>query len=582
MIVQSLNSYYQRLELDPAIGMAPFGFSRQQIAFCVTLTSNGLLHAIDDIRERDGKKPVPRSLVVLGNAKPSGSGINPGFLWDNPAYMLGYKADDAKPERSRESFAAFRKRHLDAKAAIGDPEFSAVCRFLEKWNPAEAARHPSLVEISTGFGVFKIRAADHYVHEQKAVRQWWRMQVTAAEKSSTSTIGQCLVTGQVGPLARLHEPKIKGVLNAQTAGALLCSVDTAFTAASSFGKQQGENFPVSEAVAFQYCTALNHLLRRGSTQRVQIGDASIVFWTEQPTEAEKLLSWVFEPNKDTEDQQLRNRIHSVLYSIRSGSYPGELGNPDMRLFVLSLSPNAARISVRFWWVSTLKDLFDNLHDHFSDLQIEHSDRVSDFPAIWELVRETVRESKDIPPLLGGAVLRSVLTGAPYPSMLFSAVLRRIRVDREVRYLRAAVIKAYLNRNIRFGIQPLQQEIKMSLDPDRPEPSYHMGRFFAELENAQKNAYPDINATIKDRYFGVASATPSSVFPRLIRLSQYHLGKLAAGMRIYHEKRIQDILDKVNYFPTHLTLQHQGLFAIGYYHQRQDIFTKKSSNTNEKE
>jgi CRISPR-associated protein Csd1 len=580
MILQALNSYYDRLEQDPTIGIAPYGFSRQQIAFCITLNSNGSLHAIDDIRERDGKKPVARSLVVLGNAKPSGSGINPGFLWDNPAYMLGYKADDEKPERTRESFAEFRKRHLDAEAAIDDPEFSAVCRFLEKWNPAEAGQYPSLIEISTGFGVFRIRAADHYVHDQKVVREWWRQHLTVAEADADSTIGQCLVTGQVGSLARLHEPKIKGVWGAQSSGAAIVSFN--LDAFESYGKEQSLNSPVSEQAAFQYCTALNHLLRTNSPQRVQIGDASTVFWTERPTEAENLLPWVFEPNKDTENEALKNRIQSVLRSIASGSYADEFGNPDTPFYVLGLSPNAARISVRFWWVSTLQGVFDNLHDHFADLQLDHSDRDPEFPAIWQLIRETVRESKDIPPLLGGAVLRSVLTGTPYPSMLFSALLRRIRADREVRYLRAAVIKAYLNRNIRFGINPLQKEISMSLDPDRPEPSYHMGRFFAELEHTQKDALPDINATIKDRYFGAASTTPSSVFPRLIRLSQHHLGKLDVGKRTYHEKRFQDIVGKVDDFPAHLNLQHQGLFAIGYYHQRQDIFTKKPSSKSEKE
>ncbi len=580
MILQALNSYYERLEQDPTIGIAPYGYSRQQIAFCITLNRNGSLLAIDDIRERDGKKPVPRSLVVLGNSKPSGSGINPGFLWDNPAYMLGYKADDEKPERTRESFVAFRKRHLDAEAAIDDPEFSAVCRFLEKWNPAEAVQYPSLIEISTGFGVFRIRAADHYVHDQIVVREWWEKHLIVAEADADSTIGQCLATGQVGPLARLHEPKIKGVWGAQSSGAAIVSFN--LDAFESYGKEQSLNSPVSEQAAFQYCTALNHLLRTNSPQRVQIGDASTVFWTERPTEAENLLPWVFEPNKDTENDALKNRIQSALRSIASGTYAGEFGNPDTPFYVLGLSPNAARISVRFWWVSTLRGVFNNLHEHFADLRIDHNDRDPEFPAIWQLIRETVRESKDIPPLLGGAVLRSVLTGVPYPSMLFSAMLRRIRADREVRYLRTAAIKAYLNRNIRFGNNPLQQEISMSLDPDRPEPSYHMGRFFAELEKTQEDALPGINATIKDRYFGAASATPSSVFPRLIRLSQHHLGKLDVGKRTYHEKRIQDILGKVDDFPAHLNLQHQGLFAIGYYHQRQDIFTKKSSNSNDKE
>ncbi|HEY3391425.1 MAG TPA: type I-C CRISPR-associated protein Cas8c/Csd1, partial [Lacipirellulaceae bacterium] len=252
-------------------------------------------------------------------------------------------------------------------------------------------------------------------------------------------------------------------------------------------------------------------------------------------------------------------------------------------YVLGLSPNAARISVRFWLESTLGKVLANLRQHFADLRIARGERDPEFPAAWLILRETVRDSKDIPPLLGGAVMRAILMGTPYPSMLLSSMIRRIRADREVRYVRAAAIKAHLNRNTRSGIDPLDKELEMSLDPTRAEPTYHLGRLFAELEKSQEDALPGINATIKDRYFGAASATPASVFPRLIRMSQHHLGKLDGGNRTYHEKRIQEILGNVDQFPSHLSLRDQGLFAIGYYHQRQDIFTKKpSSKSTDKE
>ncbi len=487
--------------------------------------------------------------------------------------MLGYKADDKKPGRTRESFEAFRKRHLDTESAIGDAEFSAVCRFIETWNPDDSVQHESLVAVSTGFGLFKIRAADHYVHECSAVQAWWRRQLAELESSDAHVVGQCLVTGDQGPVARLHEPKIKGVWGAQSAGALLVSFNE--SAYESYGLDGGANASVGKEVAFQYCTALNHLLAKGSQQRIQIGDASTVFWTERPTKAESLLPWVFEPTKEADDEAQKNAIRKTLRQIAKGGYPLELGEPDTPFYVLGLSPNAARISVRFWWPSTLGAFIENLRQHFSDLEMARSNRDPEFPAIWQLLRETVRDSKDIPPLLGGSVMRSVLTGAPYPSMLFSSIVRRIRADREVRYVRAAVLKASLNRDSRFGIAPFEKEIDMALDPDRPEPAYRLGRLFAELEKTQEDAQPGINATIKDRYFGAASATPGSVFPRLIRLNQHHLGKLETSKKIYHEKRIQEIASGLDCFASHLSLRDQGLFAIGYYHQRQDIFTRKS-------
>jgi CRISPR-associated protein Csd1 len=584
MILQALDAYYRRLEADADSDIAPFGFSRQKIAFCVMLNLDGSLHAIEDLRRQEGKKLIPLSLVVPGNAKPPGSGVNPGFLWDNPAYLLGYKADDPKPERTRRSFEALRDRHLAAEAAIDDPEYSAVCRFLEQWNPDDAANHEALVEIGTGFGVFGIRAAGHFVHEREAVDRWWRAQLAGSSDDESPISGQCLVTGEAGPLARLHEPKIKGVWGGQSSGAAIVSFN--LDAFESYGKEQSLNAPVGERAAFQYCTALNRLLAADSRRRVQIGDATTVFWTEQPTEVENLLPWIFEPSKAAEDDELKERLTALLQQIAAGRSPGELGDPNARFYVLGLSPNAARISVRFWWDSTLRQLVENLHQHFADLEIVRSDRESEFIDTWRILRETVRDSKEMPPLLSGALLRAILTGARYPSMLFSSLIRRIRADREVRYVRAATIKAILNRNTRFGIEPLAKELVMSLDADRPECSYHLGRLFAELESTQEAALSGIRDTIKDRYFGAGSATPASVFPRLIRLSQHHLGKLEKPSRIYHEKRIQEIAGKLDEFPSHLSLRDQGLFAIGYYHQRQHIFTpnaaKGAANTTEKE
>ncbi|MCA9248063.1 MAG: type I-C CRISPR-associated protein Cas8c/Csd1 [Planctomycetales bacterium] len=582
MILQALNAYYERLAADPESGVAPFGFSRQNISFSITLNPDGSLHEIEDVRIESDKKTKPRSLVVLGNAKPSGAGINPCFLWDNAAYLLGYKADDPKPDRTRASFDALRERHLAAEQAINDSEFSSVCRFLERWNPNEAGAHEALAELGAGFGVFRLRAADHFVHENPAVQSWWCEQIAAPAEESEQVTGQCLVTGEVGPLARLHEPKIKGVWGGQSSGALLCSVDKSFTAASTLGKLQGFNFPVGENAAFQYCTALNRLLDPANRQRLQVGDTSTVFWTEHPTPAENLLPWVLDPPTGAEDEALKNSIDKTLQAIAQGRYPAEFGEPDTPFYVLGLAPNAARISVRFWWRSTLQELTEHLKVHFADLHIDRSDRDPEFPALWRLLRETVRDSKDLPPLLAGAVMRSVLTGIPYPSFLFSSLVRRIRADREVRYCRAAAIKACLNRNTRFQIAPLEKELPMSLDTTRTEPAYLLGRLFAELEKSQEDALPGINDTIKDRYFGAASATPGSVFPRLVRLNQHHLGKLEKGKKTYRERRIQEIAAGLDEFPTHLSLRDQGVFAIGYYHQRQDLFTKKSNTTSDQE
>lgn len=565
MILQALNGYYERVAAEPDTGIAPFGFSRQKIAFRVVLNADGTLHGIEDHRVERNGKDVARLVLVCGDAKPPGQGINPCFLWDNAAYMLGWKPDDEKPERTRECFETFRQHHLDLEEAVDDPAFTAVCRFLEAWDPDTADEHGTLAEVGPGFGVFTLRAEEGHIHDRTRIVEFWRERTTAPADEAGDT-AQCLVTGEVGPVARLHEPKIKGVAGAQSAGALLVSYNC--DAFESYGHDQGDNAPVGERIAFQYCTALNHLLR-DEHRRFRIGDTTTVFWTERPTPAENVLGLAFNTPVGVEDTDRVNELKGILGSIGQGAQPAALDDGGTPFFVLGLAPNAARLSVRFWHVSTLSEIVDRVRRHFEDLHLDRTERDPEFPAVWQLLRETARESKDVPPLLGGALMRAILTGQPYPSALYTAVLRRIRADRTVNHVRAAILKACLTR------QHPELELPVSLDPDRPEPAYHMGRLFAVLEKAQEDALPGLNATIKDRYFSSVSATPAGVFPRLIRMNQHHMAKLDTGPRIHRERSKQEIADRIDGFPNHLGLTDQGLFALGYYHQRRDLFTKKS-------
>jgi CRISPR-associated protein Csd1 len=224
--------------------------------------------------------------------------------------------------------------------------------------------------------------------------------------------------------------------------------------------------------------------------------------------------------------------------------------------------------VRFWHVATLGQMVDKLKAHYDALRLRRSsDKDPEFPAVWQILRQTGRESKDIPPLLSGPLMRSILTGSRYPQGLFNAVLNRIRADHEITFLRAAIFKAFLIRNH-------QLDIPMSLDTTRTEPAYLLGRLFAALEKTQEDALPGINATIRDRFYSAASATPGTVFPRLLRTYQHHLSKLDGGYKVNRERAVQQIMGGLNDMPGHLPLEGQGLFAIGYYHQRQDFFTKK--------
>lgn len=576
MILQSLHALYGRLKDDPAYGIPPLGYSLQKITFVVVLNPDGTLFEIQDARI--GEYKSPRQIRVLGYTKSSGSGLNPCFLWDNTAYMLGFKSEDENPKRSLDSFEAFRKEHLDSEEEISSAKFSIVCRFLKSWKPDKAPEHVVLADVATGFGVFQILGETSFIHEDVAIDKWWQNHFATAYEHGPN--GQCLLTGQLGEIARLH-PMIKGVFGNRAQYSLVSFDDSAF---KSYAKERSYNAPVSETAAFEYTSALNALLDgpMRSKHRTRIADMTIAFWTDKPSVIEDIFTQFAEKGSEInaidspQNESLRQKIELFLIALRQGieKYPDL--DQDARgnnFYILGLSPNAARVSVRLFLRTTIKGLLDNLRRHYHDMTIERqfgADAKSpdpEFPPTWILLRQTARESDGIPPILAGPLMRAILSGSRYPDGLYSAVIRRIHADRDINYLRACVIKGYLNRN-------QGKEISMSLDIERSDPAYRLGRLFAALEKTQGDALGNLNASIRDHFYSSASSTPRSVFPRLLRTYQHHLGKLEGGRKVNREKLVQEIVAPLANFPAHLNLADQGLFAIGYYHQMQKFYQKK--------
>jgi CRISPR-associated protein Csd1 len=580
MILQSLNELYTRLADDPSYEIAPPGFSPQKIAFCIRIRLDGSLVQIEDARKPDERGRLQNDVMLVpGDAKPPGAGINPGLLWDNQTYLLGRQPEDKPDGFGLKRFEAFCQRHVDLVEKINDPEFSAVCQFLKNWSPDQLSDHPILNEVGTGFGIFAIQGEKRAVHESKIVQAWWRASQTFGDDEPTVS-GQCLLNGHNGTIARLH-PKIKGVTGSQAAGASLVSFNT--NAYESYGKTQSYNAPVGESAAFQYGTALNSLLTgpQSDKHRIRIGDTTTVFWTDKPSLVEDCLADVFGSGSQTaeeiQDIGKREQVKRFLEAIRSGGRYQDLGESDTPFHILGLAPNAARVSIRFYHRSTIAELLDKLHDHQRCLEIirEFAHPVgkrqadSEFPAIWQILRETARVADEIPPLLGGALARAIIEGTPYPEGLYTAIIRRIHADRTINYLRAAIIKATLIRNH-------QLPIPIMLDQTNTNPAYLLGRLFSALEKTQEDALGNLNAGIRDRFYSSASATPAAVFPRLLRTYQHHLSGLSGGAKVNRERLIQEILSSVDAsgFPNQLSLKNQGIFAIGYYHQRKDFFTSK--------
>lgn len=301
-----------------------------------------------------------------------------------------------------------------------------------------------------------------------------------------------------------------------------------------------------------------------------------------------MLPFLLDSGNAPQDPALISLINATLENIASGKLaPSSFGKPETPYFILGLVVNKGRLSVRFWHTSTLGDLAANLQKHHRDLAIERQwDETNSrhpepkAPGIYALLKQTARDADGIPPLLGGALIRAILLGTNYPDALFQKVMSRVRVAEKdqngnpadrVSYLRAAIIKAYLNRNHNLNLT-------MSLDTTRTDIAYLLGRLFAVLEKTQQDALPDINATIRDRFYSAASATPGVVFPRIFRTYTHHLNKAAAeygqGYKVNREVLVGEIKDKFDNYPMHLNLQQQGQFAIGYYHQRKALFLKR--------
>lgn len=563
MILQALCDYYERKPDLPRLG-----FETKAIPFVIELNHAGQLVQIEDTRYTEGKKKIARNFLVPQGVKRA-SGIAANLLWDNAEYVLGV-TNRGKPDRVQGQHAAFQAKLDELADKTGDAGLAVVRTFLKAPDRVRLEADPLWPEILETNPVltFRLNGDLELVCQRPAVSAALGDAGTDAEEIT------CLISGESDGFERLHTA-IKGVWGAQTSGANIVSFNKG--AFNSFGKEQGANAPVGKRAAFAYTTALNYLLSKESTQRIQVGDASTVFWSEKHTDLEDTFADLFdEPPKDDPAKQTR-AIEALFKAPQTGALSNDGGKT--RFYVLGLAPNAARISVRFWQVGTVAEMSARIRQHFEDLEIIHASFEKPYLSLFRLLVSTATQGKseNIPPNLAGEFMRAILAGLPYPQTLLQAAVRRIRAEREVTYPRAALIKACLNRQARYS--PSQEkEIAVSLDDSNTNPGYRIGRLFSALEKIQEEASPGLNATIRDRFYGTASSSPVTVFANLMKLKNHHLAKLEEGRKRYFEKLIGQIMSDINDFPPHLSLADQGRFAIGYYHQRQVFFTKSESTT----
>lgn len=581
MILQALNHYYHRMLDDPNSDMPPYGTSIENISFALVINNNGELEDIEDLRVVEGKTLRPRKMAVPA-AVTRTSGVKANYLWDKASYVLG--ADDCgATDSNRKKFEAFVTLIEDVGSNLDDLAINAVLKFLHNHRCQKSeeiiSKFQPWADLCAANLVFRLDGTKGFIHDRVSIQNAW---IAYGETQDTAAKVQCLITGEENLSQALVHTPIKGVLGGQTSGGYIVSFNaTAFT---SYGKDKVD---IAETTAFAYTTALNALLTGKNKQKITIGGTTIAFWAECASPAEELLADLFDPPSVTDkrksnedDQQTTQKIQSLLTAARDGKRVEDIIpelDESVQFYLLGLAPNAARLSIRFWQTNSLGDLLKKIGRYYDDLSIERQfDNEPEFPPMWRLLCQTATlgKSENISPVLAGGLARAMLTGAPYPQSLLATVLGRIRAEHEVGYFRAALLKAFLVRNNE------QMEVSMSLDTQRNDSPYLLGRLFAVLEKAQEDAIPGTNATIKDRYIGSASATPGQVFHVLLKNSANHIGKLRKdadrkGQAIYYEKMIQEIVDGFDTFPKTQSAEQQGLFMIGYYHQRKAFFTKKN-------
>ena len=524
--------------------------------------------------EDRGKKKVwvPQQIKVPEMVTRS-SGVSANFLCDNSKYMLGIDADGTN-QRVLDCFKAAKERHLSLLRETEGEMAEAVRRFFETWDPEKAL---NCIEVKerwedlTDGGNLIFCMGVHYAQDDPFIQETWEK--ARKESSDDGSTGICLVTGKKAEISRIHKT-IKGIPGAQSSGAALVSFNA--PAFESYGKEQSYNAPVGKYAEFAYTTALNYLLNQRK-YTFQLGDSMIIFWAESAKEEYQAAFFgAADPKPDNQEE-----IKGIFENLKK-NMPVSIGNftlnPDQRFCILSLAPNAARLSVRFFYQDSFGNILKNLSAHYERMSmVKPSWESREYLGVKDMLSETVNQNaKDKSPVpnMAAFVLQAILSGARYPASLYTDVLIRIRAEQgKITWGRAAIIKAYLIRNGNWK----EGENYMGLNEESRERAYVLGRLFSVLESVQMDANPGIKATIRDRYFNSACATPASIFPVLIKLKNSHMKKLErdkGSAKLYYEKLLTELMGKLDEYPKRLSLEDQGKFILGYYHQVQKKYEKR--------
>lgn len=583
MLLQSLVKLYEAWAEKGEI--EKLGWNPVKISYGVSLDEEGNVDEIIHLKTNapKGNKEIP-SLISLPMPVKRSVGVASNFLYDNVTYVFGYDNSN-KPDRAKQCFDCFR--NVGNKVLENtDDEFSTVIKkFLQK----DYSEFENLSDLLTELNCTETTVDDilnkganlllmplgKFPTDSKAICESWN----SYYEHSDAPKGVCLVTGKDDHIAKLH-PVIKNIRGAQAAGASLVSFNA--TAFNSYGKENGYNAPVSEYAAFAYASALNKLVS-DNDHRVFAGDTTVVCWTE---DGESAYQDVFAGIFNSDDEVKQKDLHDTILSIVNGNevkWEGIPLNPSNNFYILGISPNSARLSVRFFIQNTFGKVMENLLKNQQRMEmVKPGFEKFNYIPLWRILGETVNKKsrdKKCKPHLAGDVLNSIINDYNYPSTLYYGILGRISAEQNVNWVKASVLKAYLLKNYD---SKYKEEITVDYNENSNNKAYLLGVLFSNLEEIQNTANPGIKSTIRDRYFTAASSTPSRVFPILIDLAQNHIKKIPnVGAKVNCQKMLTETMSKLgDKFPNRLKLDEKGMFQLGYYQRTQERFTGKEDKNND--
>lgn len=597
MLIQALCQYYDMNTEEVSDGVPKY-FENVEISHKIFLTPEGKISSIQDIREKVGidgkKKPVVRKETFILPMRSQKPGIDLNIAEHRPLYIFGLnydkKSDSFTPEdntnKAKKSHECFVNGNLEFCEGLDSPIINAFREFLINWNPADETENPHLKAISKDYSTASYCFAlegrpDILLNNDALLKKKYTEYAKSKESDSQSgkTLSMCPIEGKMLPVSKIHNKIKKGIRGGNATGMTLVGYNA--ESFESYRKEQSYNSNISENAMEKYTAAMNYLLTN-SMHHLYLDDMTLFYFGLSPDEEEECDCFSqFLNCSDDEVTELQKDLHAAAKAFQNGTVPDiSVFTKNTDFVIAGVTPNAARISVKFLLRGSFGNIMKNLFQHQNDLNTEKNENLI---PMWRIFKELVspKETKgSIPPPLQSAIMLAALNGTRYPDAMLHTVLRRIKTDESMGAkfgaIKIGLIKAYLNRKARLSNN--KEEITLALNTENKNPAYLCGRLFAVLERIQQKASSDkLNRTIKDSFFASACARPVSVFPRLVKLSQNHMAKFENDT--YWQKLIGEIMSGLDgQFPSTMPPDDQGRFIIGYYQQKNALWDKKSTET----